>query len=776
MLQHRAPVGVAVLLLTALSIVSALSLKVDSDLLRLMPRDDPMIQALDQLIEEEGGVNLVTINVKGRPEDTHPFLSELQQRLEAHETVDYALFDIDDQLAWRLGILTLSAEELGNIRDRLKGALALGPAAANPFISARLLDLGPMTEKLKDADARSSLMSSNGVERLVIRPAGRAQDLPFSRALMAHIDESIAAVDPAAHGVEVTFISGAYRFNVQDYEGILLDVSRTGVASVLLVFILLSIAFRDIRALFYLLVPLATATVWTFGFAGATVGVLNTFTSVLGALLVGLGIDFSIHLFTRYQEERAASESVEEAVVRAWDRVGPPCLAAAVTSAGGFSALMFAQFKGFAQMGLLLCVGVLLCLLGVLTVLPLLLAWRERRPRAWARRRLRLPQRRSPPTYRLAPVSLIGLTTITVVLSMFIPRIQFEYDLSELRRDGMAYQDLNPLERELTKASYAAIVASYPDEPQLTAAHAELEARMAAGELEHIGRVVSIRSLIPADQDDRLAILREIASMSEHENYNYLPVGVRSNLARLDDAGLEPLTQADLPRGLAHLVGASEGHHRMLLFASGNVWDLREVHALRDEVREAVAPEVPVAGEYMALGSLYELIRRDAPIVAGVAVLLVFLGTLLDLRKPARAVGAALVLGAGMLWAGGMVSLSGVKLSIVNIVGVPILLGIGVDVVIHLLHRLAEEGPGKVLKALATTGWAAGLSAATTVLSFASLALATNQGIRSLGMLVLVGLTTVTIAAFLLLPVGWMTVWKIAGEAPADTTIPPADE
>ena len=53
-------------------------------------------------------------------------------------------------------------------------------------------------------------------------------------------------------------------------------------------------------------------------------------------------------------------------------------------------------------------------------------------------------------------------------------------------------------------------------------------------------------------------------------------------------------------------------------------------------------------------------------------------------------------------------------------------------------------------------------------LSFASLAVATNRGIRSLGMLVLVGLTTVTLFAFMMVPTGWMTAWKIRGELPRD--------
>ena len=119
-----------------------------------------------------------------------------------------------------------------------------------------------------------------------------------------------------------------------------------------------------------------------------------------------------------------------------------------------------------------------------------------------------------------------------------------------------------------------------------------------------------------------------------------------------------------------------------------------------------------------------------------------------------RSLGAMLVLGLGMTWGAGALVLARVNLTVLNLVGIPILLGIGVDVVIHLLHRLAEEGPGQVMKALSTTGWASGLSAATTILSFLSLTFAANRGVESLGMLVVVGLSGVTLAGFFIVARG----------------------
>ena len=87
------------------------------------------------------------------------------------------------------------------------------------------------------------------------------------------------------------------------------------------------------------------------------------------------------------------------------------------------------------------------------------------------------------------------------------------------------------------------------------------------------------------------------------------------------------------------------------------------------------------------------------------------------------------------------------------------MMGIGIDVIIHLMHRISEEGPGRISYALKTTGKASFVSVATTVVSFSSLLIASSRGIQSLGQLVVTGLILVTLAAFSWIPLGWMSMW-----------------
>jgi predicted RND superfamily exporter protein len=760
--------------------VLSTGIRVDPNMLRLLPPDHPSTRAMQDLQNTEGGVEILTIAADGaQKEDVDAFLKELVGKLEALDTVQYALYDIDPDLAWRIGMMQLGPGELAKIRDRLQGALNFGPAMLNPFIAAQWMDLGPLTAKLKPEGQPTSLASSDGTSRVIVRPTETAKEVPFSKKLMGQVYGILEEMAPESRGVKVQWVGGAYRHTVEDVESIATDLRWTAIVSLVLVFSLIGFAFRDLRAVVMIFGPLFISNVWTLGYAAMVVGTLNTFTSFFMAVLIGLGVDFSIHLYSRYREVRDDGLDVHDAIVTAWDKTGPPCVAAALTSSAGFCALWMADFIAFQELGTLLAGGVLFCLVGVLTVLPLFIVWREQAGPVMmdADRQesedsfLGIRGRRAYPNYRLAPTILLLVGIVSVAAASTLRKVEFEYDLSELRAQGMSWDDLSDRERILAEDSYPPAVIMYDDATSLAADHVRLSDAVAAGQLTELSRVLSIYSVLPVDQTDRLSVISELGTLAKHENFSYLPPPVRQNLKRLRETDVKALEVGDLPFGLQHVLGAMDDRHWMMVFPSGNMWDLRETQKVYDAIEKWV-PDQPAAGQYLALSVLYQLVRDDAFRIVVCALIAVFIITGFHMRSPRRALGATAALVAGLCWAGAGLALFRVKVSMINFVGIPILMGIGIDVVIHLLHRMSEEGPGKVLRALSTTGRAAALSAATTILSFASLSAASNHGVRSLGLMIVLGLSLVTVAAFTAVPLGWMTTWKVRGQLPR----PPREE
>ncbi|MCA9567814.1 MAG: MMPL family transporter [Myxococcales bacterium] len=747
-----------------LSAVLGLPPDVDPDVLSLLPGDEPAVKAVRELQDSEGGISLVTLSfTSDDPDLLDATMRRMATKLGDLERVEYALYQVDPELTKQLGLLQLEASEVDTLNTRLRAALSLG-SALNPIVTQRLMAMGPLTERIqKLSEAPDLLQGGAGRGRILVRPTVSSHDQKFAALVMADIERVLAAEETP--GVRTAWVGGAYRHVVEDSRGIKSDLFWTTFVSLGLVLLVTIVAFRSWRSTLLVFGPLIAANVVVLGLVGVFLGSLNTYTSFGTAILIGLGIDFAVHLVGRYREYRAQDVPLEEAIERAWDRTGPPCMTAALTSMAGFLALAAADFQGFAQLGVLLAVGLLVCLVAMLVLLPVLIPSLDRDAPPLLGTVGEGEASRS--TYRLAPLGLgVALASTVVVGFLAAPNLRWEYDISELRREGMAWSELSEEQRKLVKESYSPMFVATTSPAELTRLHTTVAEALEAGRLPHIARAVSVQTVLPPDQEERVRALQELVRLVGDDDLKYLPPPLVKRLMPLRGQAIGMKTVADLPRPVVELLGVKEGMGpRMLLFAQGNMWDLRETAALEEETN-AVLGEGAVAGDYVTLGALYRIIRRDMPVVAALAFLMVLVLTEIDLRRQAWVAAAMATLLAGLVWAAFLTSLVGVELSIMNVVGVPILVGIGVDVVIHLLHRLRDEGPGGVRRALRTTGVAASISTLTTIASFASLVAAGNRGVQSLGLLVVFGLAAVFGATCVILPLMWAAGWRVTGRAP----------
>lgn len=772
--RHRWWVLLGTLLITVVAGVIGLPPTVDNNILSIMPSGDPVVEASREL-DEEGGVELVTFGLVDDEAETdeserlQAYTEELAQAFRELDTVRFVFHEIDPDLAFRIGLFQIEPDDVDELTKRLRGAVALGPAL-NPLVAQRLLDLGETTDRLARARELSLLGDEGRTARLVVRPTVAAHDREFAVEFYDQIQQILQDHPPEAAGVRLAWFGGPHRHVVEDSRTLTNDLEWTSGLALVFVLIIVAVAFRDLRATVIVLVPIVVANIWTLGLVALWAGHLNTFTAAGIPILIGLGIDFAVHLLGRYREFRATGLSVEDALACAWDRTAPPCVTAGLTSAAGFLALLAAAFRGFSQFGLMLAFGLLACLLVMLVLLPALISLieqKERKPLPGAGGAQDLV---STSTYKLAPTGLMIVVIITGVAgAATLPNLTFDFDISSMRAEGESWAELTDIERELAAKSFSPTVLTYEDDTALAAGQADMLARIEREDLPFVRSAVSVHNLIPADADERMRHLEKLAEVVRSPNLRYVHASparpMVEALMPLRTMDLQPVSEADLPDGLLEMAGGGADDARLLVLPEGNIWDMRNALALLRGLQDA-APDEAVAGPVALQGLVYHYVSRDMPIVGGLALLLVAVLTAIDLKKPLFIIGAMGTLVAGIIWAGVMLYAVGLQLTVVNVMGVPILLGIGVDVVIHLLHRLEEEGPGGVRRAWRTTGMAAVISTGTTVASFAALTLATSRGIQSLGLLVVVGLTTIALVGALLLPLAWAAGWRVSGQAP----------
>ncbi|NJK92331.1 MAG: MMPL family transporter [Blastochloris sp.] len=191
--------------------------------------------------------------------------------------------------------------------------------------------------------------------------------------------------------------------------------------------------FRPLLALLALLCAIA----WTYGAATLTIGHLNLISQAVVLMLLGLGIDFSIQVIGRYEEERAAGRGVEEALRSVLARTGVAILTGGLTTALAFFTMCFNDFVGLAELGAIAGMGILFCLVASLILLPALIAicdtWRKAENFQHQASQARLGQKLDSLLVLSPRITLLLIALLTLGLIWQAQRIQFDYNLLNMQ-------------------------------------------------------------------------------------------------------------------------------------------------------------------------------------------------------------------------------------------------------------------------------------------------------------------------------------------------------
>ncbi|MBF8298292.1 MAG: putative Protein export rane protein, SecD/SecF family, partial [candidate division NC10 bacterium] len=140
------------------------------------------------------------------------------------------------------------------------------------------------------------------------------------------------------------------------------DSGLATIISLVGVVLLVVLVFRGVVRPLMGAIALVMGVCWAFGFAAATVGHLNMLSVVLAPMLIGIGMDYGIHLLARYEEERGGGYSIREALERAFEGAGPGILHAALTTAVALFTLMLTKISALQELGFVTGSGLLLTL------------------------------------------------------------------------------------------------------------------------------------------------------------------------------------------------------------------------------------------------------------------------------------------------------------------------------------------------------------------------------------------------------------------------------
>ena len=758
----------------ALAVVGSSRLTLDPDIAELLPPTRKSVKDLEALRKEFGGVGSVAVLVRGgTPEARRAFADALAPELERLSSMRYVEARRPTEFFEDRALYFLEKPDLETVRDRLDARRRYEVERAQldlddePPPKVDLSDIrAKYDEKLRefsgDATGGERRLYYEDHEKLAVfaRPTELASNLAFAKRVVDETEAVIARVDPARfHGGLNVELTGRYKKRV-DLQSVLgEDLAFTGTLSLSLVLLYVAFHFRRVAAVVLVMAPLMFGLLLVYGVGGFGFGVLNILTAFVGAILLGIGVDNGIHLLGRFDEARRDGASTERAVRESFADAGRVSVAAALTTAAAFGCLALSDFRAFREFGALIAAGMVLVLASYLTLMPALIGLLTRytpsllRP---ARKELSLPF--VPRLLRSAAPIAAVLTALTIGFSSRAPSVHFDADLGALDRAELPSFKADAEVNRLLGRSQTPLVLLAGSEAEATSAAAELRDRMQKlGSRATVGEVATLAELVPGEQAEKREILRRIASTLARVDKASLTPAERRDAERLERmANAEPFTRADLPDAvLKPFESLTRGHdaHFVLAYPKVSMSDRTAVLELAAQVSDVeVAPGVhrSPAGEAMLMADIIRIVEDDGP-----RIVLLTLGLVLfTLRATAGSFAIALfaTFPAVVTFAvtAGALAFLNIDLNYLNMIMLPILLGIGVDDGMHVVARVAEGHP--LERVVRHTGFHITGAILTDIFGFGVLSFAEHPGLASVGKVAIVGLTVNLVTCVLLLP------------------------
>jgi hopanoid biosynthesis associated RND transporter like protein HpnN len=641
-------------------------------------------------------------------------------------------------------------------------------------------------------------------ELVLIEPVpDLARALPAAAAIEQLRDEIAALARADSPALVRARVTGVVAMEHEELVSVSRGAGWAGIAALVMVAAVLFTALRSLKLLILSLMTLLVGLSWTVAFAAWSVGHLNLLSVAFAVLYVGLGVDFLLHIALRLRE--LASEQRPPDLVEGVRSVGPSLVICALTTAVGFYAFIPTPFQGVSELGLISGTGMLISLFTSVTLYPALLgefcSAGDLRPLASGRSRslgavlLRWPRG-----------VLVGTLLVALAAVLALPQVRFDNNPIHLRDPN---SESVAAVRELAAAGSAPPLSLVAVAPNRTVAGQWVEQLRA---LPLVRDARTLDSWVPADQSDKLALLEDLALLLgpgfaeveplapdparlttalrtlaltlrevpgpsaaqraaaariaavlaeleaagpagterlaalEQDLVAYLPM----QLARLERAlEAHAFTRAELPPGLVARWVGPQGQELIEISPAENTYDNAAARRFVAAARAAVGTVtgLPVVHEEASATVIQAF--RLAFAYALIMVLVVLWFFELRFMEAALIIGPVLL--ASVVTAGATVAL-GVDFNFANIIALPLLLGVGVDNGIHVVHRARHGAAFDARRLRDSTSRAVFASGLTTIASFGNLAFSSHLGMASMGRLLTLGMIAALVASLLVLP------------------------
>ncbi len=612
-----------------------------------------------------------------------------------------------------------------------------------------------------------------------------------------------------ARGVKVR-LTGDVVLNYESLLTVQRGMGLTTVVSFLLVAIALVIGLGSTRLVFASLVTLLMGFIWTLGFAIACVGRLNLISVAFGVLFIGLGIDYGIQYCLRYRELVASGQEPHRAIVGTAEGLGVGLRLCTVAAAIGFYSFLPTPYTGVSELGLIAGTGMLINLFATLTVLPALLTLLP--PKVACAKRLGSGRALFQQPYKHAKAIMLGASVVGIGAAFFLPKLYFDFNplnlydprseavltikelfkndttppwtISILAGNAREAKELSTGLRSLNEVKEAITIADFVPEDQasklaiLSDITLFMPPRMETlkpGKLGYEKKIASLESLEaslqkvlsvarkeggePAATVSRLhRSLREFKkALDRPENgfsaFERLEQSLLTNLPALfqdleTSLRAHPVKESDLPPDLRSRYVTADGRYRIEVLPRENLLKADSMKRFVETV-SALAPNATDAP--VTIRKAGNAVVHSFVLATVYALFAITLYLLIETRSVSDTTLVLLPLMLSLLMTGAASVILDLPFNFANVIVVPLLLGSGIEG-IYFIQRFRSDPPANGNMLETSTARALFFSTLTTILSFSALSFSPHQGMASMGKLLTIGIASLMVSTFVVLP------------------------
>ena len=770
---------------TGVAFNKAKNISINTNLEALMPQGAESVKTLNDALRKTG--SFASVQIVAHSEDPKlalDYVKAAKAKIDSYDWVESSQYSEDVEVLETHKLLLLSIEELldlekkstelyqnylaHEIAKQIGEDVTITLRDENVFSDSRtefdneIIDQFNAETSGEVSSERFFISEDKKTVVLVIWPKKGLESLSDAKRMVIDANTVVESLNTNGFADTVEAgVAGRIANKVAQFDAIIGDVKLGLLGSISLITLLIIFSFRSLIAIPSIFIPLVIGIIWTLGFTAMTIGGLNLITIFLTLILFGLGIDFGIHNFSRYREERREGKSVNEAIEIIIVDTGSASFIAALTTSIGFFALLLTDFRAFTEFGFIAGSGVLLTYISMYSVFPALVVvmekigiWRTEKEGRRLVTRHKLSAERQGKHNKFIFGAAFALFVFSLI---FAPQVGFERNFKNLEaKQPQILQDANARVNAVFPDGHdrAIIVVETLEEMALLDDYFK-ELIKTDTETPTIKKVSSLLNFLPNQdvQKERHKVITRLMKRAEVLRTFY--PSKYDSLQRY--LSIDDLNLSDMPTAIrrTYMGTDSEPGYLMYVYNSVSTNDSADAKRYYDDAASVTVggKTYNSASESFIFVEMIALMKADAVKAISLVVLFTAITIFVFLRSASGSVVVLIPPLLGVLLTVGIMGAFGPKLSIMNMVILPSLIGISVDNSIHIFHRFKLEGKdADIARIMNTTGRAAILTTLTTLIGFGGMVTASMGGLRSMGLLAIIGFIACLVITWTLLP------------------------